>query len=192
MERNHQKAMRQPALCGLVISRDAWLAHIAQDHELHLQQQDGDAVLVSWNDREAIFCHRHGLLTAPLDDHAALGKLDRIAQSSSEGQSASSSGRAAARRCISRIRAAAFVAVAGLLAVGFGKAWLDSLRPMEIPFTYPILWMEFCARALFMSGATALFTAAALALSGLLPWKGRTPVYVAMAFGASLVALFTR
>jgi len=171
-----------------MMSRDAWLAHIEQDHELQVHHQDEESVLASWNGREAVFCHRYGLLTTAVDDDGALGKLDTIARSSSEGGLDSKSRRGRSRRCISRARAAGLIAVAGIIAVGLGKIWLDYLLAAQMAVGSEDFWVKFCARALFMTGATAVFGAAALASSCVLPWKGRAPLYAVIVIGAALVA----
>lgn len=190
-EHNVRCGAPQPELCGFMISRDSWLAQIEQDHELHLHHQDEESVLASWNGREGVFCHRYGLLTTAVDDSAALGKLDTIARSSSEGSSESASHRCRSRRCISRWRASGLIAVAGLTALALGKIWLDNLLVAELATDLQDLWVKFFARTLFMTGAAAVFGAIALACSCLLPWKGRAPLYAAIALGAALVVFLT-
>jgi len=174
MEREHgqKSGMQHSGVSGLAISRDAWLAHVAGDHELHFHGQDGDTLLASWNGREAVFCHRYGLLTAPADDSAALGKLDHIARSSSEGSGRSSS---SGRRCISRGRAAALIGVAGLIAFSLGKAWLAQLHVSDPALVSVPLWVVFCARTLLTTGATAVIASGGLALSCMMSCKVRGP-----------------
>lgn len=180
-----------PGTLGLAISRDAWLAHIAADRELHLHHQDEHRVLASWNGREGFFCHRHGVVVAREADGPAIHKLNAIASSCSHSGSESEDRARRARREISRARAAAVVSLSGLLLLFIGSTWLNTFHPELPSLDAPGLsWWGFLALTMLTTGFAALIAATLLALASVFPRPRRNLLCIGVVLLSDFLALF--
>lgn len=166
---------------GLVMSRDAWLNCIARDRELRLHHQDEQRVLVSWKDREGVFCHRHGLVTAADPDASVREKLVEIASSSGEDRRA--------RRSIRREMAALVVASTGLLLFSLGLFWLNRAAIPANVLDSPSYWAQFPAFSMVTTGTVALAVASVMAIAGAFPWGRRRALCAALVLAADATAL---
>jgi len=155
--------------------------------------------VASWNGREGVFCHHHGLVTTRRDDPDCVWKLGCIAdtccmggalpEAAEEAASSESSAGDSSRRVIPRTTAAAVVAFWGLLATSLGKAWMDSLQPDSVFVAPPPGWLTFVARTLFTTGFAAVVIAGVLAVSCVFPWRRRRALCAAAVLCTGMAAV---